>query len=109
MSIYVPVMLILFVGGMQIYNVQSLFKYNDSGFLRSIETFNTTNVNTTLYTDDGIEVYENDDNSRFGYLKYNRQKITEPSIQHSNQSNLSNEKQVIVYVDRNHLIDMWRR
>ena len=107
MSIYVPVMLILFVGSMQIYNVQSLFKCNNTGFLRSNDIFNT-NVNTNLYTDDGIEVYENDDNYRSGYLKYNRQKITESSIQHSNQSNLLNEKQVVAYFDRNHLIDMWR-
>ena len=106
MTISVPIFIVLLMGGFKLCSVQPVFKENTHGFLRNNKSLND-NVNTSTYTD-GIEVYE-DDNYIPNYSTPITQKRTELTIQHSNNSDFINDKQIVEYFDRVHLIDMWRR
>lgn len=108
MSMYARIIFILLLGGLQVYSVHPIFKDNTYGFLRSNIMVNSNNTITNMYKDDGIEVYEHDDNYLPRYPTYTNSKITEPIIQYSNKANFVNDKQVVTYFDRNHLIDMFR-
>ena len=97
----VPILFVLLIEGFKMYSVQPVFKENTHGFLRYNKSLND-NVNINTYTD-GIEVYE-DDNYLPNYSKHNKLEITEPTT----NSNFINDKQLVEYFDRKHLIDMWR-
>ena len=107
MSLYAPIFFILLLGGgLQLYCIQEIFTENNTGFLRS-RNVTTESVNITMYIDDDIEVYENDDYLT-DYSTYIKPKTTQKNTQNSSDSYIVNDKQVVRYFDRNDWIEVGR-
>ena len=100
MSVYAaPILFILFLGGGYLCNVQNFLKDDNHVFLRSRNVTND-NVNTTMYLEDDIEIYENDDYLT-DYSIYVKSKTTQKNTQNISDSYIVNDKQVVRYFDRN--------
>jgi hypothetical protein len=106
MIISVPIFFVLFIGCFKLRSVQPAFTDNTHGFLRNNKILLNDTISTSMYTD-GIDVYEDDT-----YLPKYSNRITpvrtDTTIRCSNNSDFINDKQIVEYFDRNHLIDTWK-